>query len=94
MNNQLLEAIVAFSIIVLGSLSGLIAVWIKKLQFELERNTRISSETRGLANGTLANALTDLEKARRIVRRQQELLNYARSHNPNCFDGYHERNEE
>jgi hypothetical protein len=93
-NNELLEAIIAFAIIVLGSLSGLIAVWLRKLQTELETNTRITETTRGLANGTLANVLTDLEKARRIIRRQQELLNYAQLHSPNCMDGYRERSEE
>jgi hypothetical protein len=94
MNNELAEALIAFAVVVIGSLSGLTVVWIKKIQAELERNTRISSETRGLANGTLANVLTDLEKARHIIRRQQELLNYAKLHAPNCMDGYHERSEE
>lgn len=66
MNEQLVTALVAFAIIVLGGLGTLVTALIAWLAKKLDTNTSITTQARDASNGRLSDVLSKLDTERTI----------------------------
>lgn len=67
MNEQLLSALIAFAVLVLGGLGTLVTALIAWLAKKLDTNTQITTQARDASNGRLSETLDRLAVERNLV---------------------------
>jgi len=63
-DQQIIQALIALGVIVIGGLGTLVKVLVDKLSDELKRNTTITTQARDASNGRLSEVLNLLESER------------------------------